>query len=454
MRKIKLRPFEEVFPPDKGRRILEESILLSSGRGICSSCGRVVPLWEILREDFTYLLKECPQENFVSLTLLNKGVWEKEKGKYLLNFSPTFNYFLGEEFTGSLLKVSFLEKINTLVLRITNRCNAYCRICADRKEIYGEEVGKEEIERGEVFYNRQIALTGGEPTVNEELPSIMEVLKKRSNLVSLCTNGLKLANLDYLSLLKDSGLDYVLLSFDGFGEELYREIRGDEKQYSLKMKALHNLRKLGLPTILQTTLIKEKNEGDLSRIIELVMENSFIQGVWIKPVFLPGTPPFSGFDSSHLLSLQEIKSLINQSCGISPEYFDLFYLSKYKVIKLLQKLYPYIKVSQPQKNQVLVKKTFEGIKPLLSKREMENLIQGRWSVKYLPWLGFIIKNRLSPLKIEKDLLKRGWKRINIGRSRGPRDIDLSKPVCYLYLIYDKEKGWVASSGSTLITPQD
>jgi hypothetical protein len=56
-----------------------------------------------------------------------------------------------------------------------------------------------------------IIFTGGEPTLREDLPQLIAHAEKNGQVCGLLTDGLKLANKEYLELLLQTGLDHVML---------------------------------------------------------------------------------------------------------------------------------------------------------------------------------------------------------------------------------------------------
>ncbi len=56
-----------------------------------------------------------------------------------------------------------------------------------------------------------IIFTGGEPTLREDLPQLIAHAEKNGQVCGLLTDGLKLADKDYLEILLQTGLDHVML---------------------------------------------------------------------------------------------------------------------------------------------------------------------------------------------------------------------------------------------------
>lgn len=56
-----------------------------------------------------------------------------------------------------------------------------------------------------------LTFTGGEPTLRDDLPELLEHAEKNGQVTGLLSNGLRLANADYLNTLLQTGLDHLLM---------------------------------------------------------------------------------------------------------------------------------------------------------------------------------------------------------------------------------------------------
>jgi hypothetical protein len=59
-----------------------------------------------------------------------------------------------------------------------------------------------------------IILTGGEPTLRDDLPDLIAHTETNGQVVGILSDGLKLADKDYLQALLDTGLDHLMLSLN------------------------------------------------------------------------------------------------------------------------------------------------------------------------------------------------------------------------------------------------
>jgi organic radical activating enzyme len=69
-----------------------------------------------------------------------------------------------------------------------------------------------------------VIFTGGEPTLREDLPTLIAHAEKVGQVTGLLTDGLKLADKDYLNTLLQTGLDHVMIVFQPDNEQAWKAI--------------------------------------------------------------------------------------------------------------------------------------------------------------------------------------------------------------------------------------
>jgi uncharacterized radical SAM superfamily Fe-S cluster-containing enzyme len=129
-----------------------------------------------------------------------------------------------------------------------------------------------------------IQITGGEPTLREDLFEILRLAKKLDfSHIQLQTNGIKIAeNINYCQLLKNSGIDTVYMRFDGV-------TNGTNQLLSYHIKALENLRNVNLNVVLVPVLIGNKNIHESGKIIRFALNNiDIVKGVHFLPISFNG----------------------------------------------------------------------------------------------------------------------------------------------------------------------
>lgn len=116
----------------------------------------------------------------------------------------------------------------------------------------------------------QVRLSGGEPTVREDLPEIIRMVRETGHFPLVMSNGLRLCHPAYVRELKDAGLRAVYLSLNGgFEDDYYREIDGMACA-AKKLAALDTLLAERLYVTVGMILVRGLNEGELARVWERV----------------------------------------------------------------------------------------------------------------------------------------------------------------------------------------
>jgi len=187
-----------------------------------------------------------------------------------------------------------------VIMEITNRCNLRCPICFAQagEQDHNSDLSLEQIrsileytqENNYPLRVRGVGNSGGEPTLRDDLPEIIEMERELGfDYILTMTNGVRLAeDLDYFKKLRDAGT-WLYMQFDGVTPEPYMETRG-RNLWPLKQKVLENARKIGYNKIaLIPTLAKGVNDHQVGDIIRYSAENSdVIKFLVFQPVSFTG----------------------------------------------------------------------------------------------------------------------------------------------------------------------
>ena len=198
-----------------------------------------------------------------------------------------------------------------VLLNVTARCNQHCPYCfaeaeqeaASRSQAEVKDVGDPSLTDVERWLERlvelgeerkfNIQLSGGEPTVRDDLPDIIRLCKEKGfEYVQLNTNGRRLAEEStYAKLLKTAGLSTVFMQFDGVDDEVYIALRG-EPLLEIKKAAVRNCGAAGLPVSLVPTVLKSVNLSQTGAIIDFMLDHiSVVKGVHFQPASFFGRRP-------------------------------------------------------------------------------------------------------------------------------------------------------------------
>ena len=113
---------------------------------------------------------------------------------------------------------------------VSTKCNMNCPICFlkyHKQET--PDVSLETIKNIVAKYkHRSILLYTVEPTMREDLPEIIKIIKDSGNIPGIATNGLKLEDKKYVQELKKAGLKFIIFQFDGFNKKVNIKFRGKD----------------------------------------------------------------------------------------------------------------------------------------------------------------------------------------------------------------------------------
>lgn len=187
----------------------------------------------------------------------------------------------------------------TALIEVTQRCNLSCSFCfADANENSEPDLTIDTIRRMynsvmETSGNCNIQLSGGEPTLRDDLPQIIELGHQIGfSFIQINTNGIRLGEDEaFVKQLKAAGLNSVFLQFDGTNDEIFEKLRG-KPLLATKIKALENCQKHNIGVVLVPTLVSEVNDDDLGNIINFGLDwVPTVKGVHIQPASYFGRIP-------------------------------------------------------------------------------------------------------------------------------------------------------------------
>ncbi len=162
-----------------------------------------------------------------------------------------------------------------------------------------------------------IQLSGGEPTLREDLPQIVALARKIGfTHVQINTNGIRIAkDASYVQSLKDAGVSDFFLQFDGLTNDVYHLIRGMDL-LPLKLRALERCIELKIGVILVPTLIKGINDSQIGAIIQFAKKwMPTIRGVHFQPMAYLGRFPGAPCNQNRMLIPDIVDAIANQTQG-------------------------------------------------------------------------------------------------------------------------------------------
>ncbi|HLZ23162.1 MAG TPA: GTP 3',8-cyclase MoaA [Ktedonobacterales bacterium] len=221
--------------------------------------------------------------------------------------------------TGPLVD-SYGRHIKNLRISVTDKCNFRCVYCMPAEGLpwlpRAEILTYEEIERivrvAAAIGIEQIRLTGGEPTVRRELPSLIRMLKEVPGLrsLSLTTNGVLLNRL--AGPLAEAGLTRINVSLDSLVRERFAELtrRDALNQVLAGLEALEEYPSIS-PIKINAVAMRNFTESEVVDFARLARRKPYVVR-WIEFMPLDADQIWRKED---ILTGGEIRSLIEAEFG-------------------------------------------------------------------------------------------------------------------------------------------
>jgi cyclic pyranopterin phosphate synthase len=216
-----------------------------------------------------------------------------------------------------MLTDSYNRTIHDLRISLTDRCNFRCFYCLPngepplaRKETI---LTFEEIVRiAEIFVSlgiEKIRLTGGEPLLRRDLPTLvskLSELKPELKDLALTTNGFDLPR--NAADLKDAGLDRVTISLDSLKRENFLDITGVDALDKV-LAAIEAAKEYGFdPIKINAVIVRGRNDNEVVDFARFARDNA------VSFRFIEFMPLDSGHEWSREMVVpgREIRDAINK----------------------------------------------------------------------------------------------------------------------------------------------
>lgn len=300
--------------------------VLSTTESVCPECLVRIPAERALYGEDVYLEKTCP-EHGAFRAIIWRGLpafssWVKPKTpSYPQN--PFTEIRQGCPYDCGLCP-DHRQRPCCVLLEVTGRCNLGCPVCfadaAHHPDLSMEQIGQwyqRLLEAGGPF---NIQLSGGEPTLRDDLPEIIRLGRSFGfTFFQLNTNGIRLAqDPDYLCKLVEAGLSTVFLQFDGTDDAIYRALRGRDL-LDMKLTAIDNCQKAGTGVMLVPTLVPSVNTENIGDILKLALARTpGVRGVHFQPISYFGRYPEAPGDEMRITIPEVIRAIDAQTGGMIP----------------------------------------------------------------------------------------------------------------------------------------
>ncbi len=251
---------------------------------VCPTCLQRIPAQRVSIGREIFLHKTCPDHGSFE-TILWRGhrdleEWVGPEGTPLTE--PPCPEACG-------LCPGHLQQTCCVLLEVTQRCNLNCRFCFAG----GAGAGEPSFQQIQAWLvqlavpgKTLVQLSGGEPTLRDDLPEIVAAAKQAGcRYVQLNTNGLRLAEDEpYVKALAEAGLSFVFLQFDGTEDAIYEQLRG-RPLLRIKQRAIEACAARNIGVTLVPTLVPGINIGNIGAILRFgIAQAPAVRGVHFQPV--------------------------------------------------------------------------------------------------------------------------------------------------------------------------
>jgi cyclic pyranopterin phosphate synthase len=213
----------------------------------------------------------------------------------------------------------FGRPLRNLRISVTDRCNMRCRYCMPEAEYVWlprqSILSFEEIDRlAGIFVGlgvTKIRLTGGEPLLRHDLPTLVELLARREGIrdLALTTNGILLAR--EAERLRRAGLARVTVSLDTLRPERMAEFARSARHADV-IAGLDAARAAGFRSVkLNSVVIRGYNGDEIVPLLEFARD----RGIEVRFIEYMDVGGATGWSRDQVVSQHEILETVARALG-------------------------------------------------------------------------------------------------------------------------------------------
>jgi 7,8-dihydro-6-hydroxymethylpterin dimethyltransferase len=263
---------------------------------VCPVCLKRLPAEIVKREQEYFLEKTClAHGRFSTVVWRGDSPAFEQWGNYIPpseseDYNPDCPNACG-------LCPGHLQKTCCVLVEVTGRCNLNCSFCfspngrdsVDPTKEQLDEIFKQLVKSSRTF----IQLSGGEPTLRDDLPDIVAAARAAGcEYIQLNSNGIRLGeDRGFTKALAEAGLSFVFMQFDGTEDAIYEKLRG-RPLLAKKLAAIKACSDELLGVTLVPTIVPNVNDHNIGDILNFGFSNSpAVRGVHFQPVCYFGRYP-------------------------------------------------------------------------------------------------------------------------------------------------------------------
>jgi len=245
----------------------------ADGRGILTvDASRIIHLNPTATDMAWMLLSDVPQQEALKRLRRRYAVSARKAASDLSAFTETLEGILE---SGATEPITFLHMEVTepfraeveapyrMDLALTYRCNVACGHCYNpaREKVELETDGwRNVLRKVRDLGIPHVIFTGGEATLRDDLPELVGFAESLGLVTGLLTNGVRLADGEYLDALLAAGLDHVQVTLESADPEIHNAMTGADS-FDRTVRGIQNCLAAGIHTITNTTLTRANAAG-------------------------------------------------------------------------------------------------------------------------------------------------------------------------------------------------
>ena len=293
---------------------------------LCPICLRKLEATIFEEGTSSYLYKACPEHGGFKSVVWRGSTpmreWIRTKERATIK-TPITSVEKGCPFDCGLC-AAHRQHTCTALIEVTSRCNLSCRFCfADAMESPIKDSSLAQLRFQfesilKVSGKCNIQLSGGEPTVRDDLADIIRIgVELGFPFIQVNTNGIRMGKDEaYVKALKEAGLSSLFLQFDGIDDAIYKTLRG-RALFDVKCQAIENCQKYGIGVVLVPTIVPNVNVKSIGEIVRFGMHHSpTVRGVHFQPVSYFGRIPEEPKDEDRITLPEVMEHICEQMEGM------------------------------------------------------------------------------------------------------------------------------------------
>jgi uncharacterized radical SAM superfamily Fe-S cluster-containing enzyme len=306
-------------------------------QSLCPECGCIIDATIIERDGKVMMEKTCPEHGyFEDIYFSDVSLYHRMEGYAHDGVGVDNPYYTDATECPTDCGLCQMHLSHTVLANVdlTNRCNLKCPICFANANASGfivEPTFDEIVEmlavlrRNSPVPTPSVQFAGGEPTV---YPYFIEAVRAAHELgfaqIQVATNGVRMAQEPgFTQAMASAGVHTIYLQFDGFDDEMYKEVRG-RPMVDIKQRAVDSVREAqpNMSICLVPTLVNTVNDDIVGDIVRYAIENSdIIHAINFQPVAFTGRIDKSELAQKRFTLADLVHRLVDQTDFLKEEHF-------------------------------------------------------------------------------------------------------------------------------------